>query len=216
MSKLTVTTFLSLDGVMQAPGGVDEDRSEGFTQGGWVVPYFDEDGGKLIADWFKTAGAFLLGRKTYEIFAAYWPRVTDANDPVASALNGLPKYVVSNTLKKVEWNNSTLIRGDIAQEVSRLKRLPVRELQVHGSGNLAQTLIREGLIDEYRLLIFPVVLGNGKRLFGDGAIPSALRLVDTKTTGRGVTVLTYRPAGKPEYGSFVLDEQGKEHSTVSR
>jgi dihydrofolate reductase len=200
--KLTMTTFLSLDGVMQGPGGPEEDRSNGFDQGGWLVPYADEDMGMFVNEWFGAADAFLLGRKTYEIFAAYWPNITDENDPVASRLNTLPKYVVSNTLDKVEWNNSTLIGGDVAQGIISLKQQPGRELQVHGSGNLAQTLMAHDLIDEYRLWIYPVVLGDGTRLFREGATPAALKLVDTKTTSTGVVIHVYEPAGKPTYGSI--------------
>jgi dihydrofolate reductase len=201
--RLTMTTFLSLDGVLQGPGGPNEDRTNGFDQGGWLVPYADEDMGKLVNDWFAAADAFLLGRRTYEIFVAYWPNVTDESDPVASKLNALPKYVVSNSLDKVEWNNSTLIRGDVAvAEITRLKQDSGRELQVHGSGRLAQTLMANDLIDEYRLWIYPVVLGDGMRLFEDGTMPAALSLVDTKTTSTGVVVHVYEPAGKPTYGSI--------------
>jgi dihydrofolate reductase len=203
--KLTMTTFLSLDGVMQGPGGPEEDRSNGFDQGGWLVPYADEDMGNLVSDWFAAADAFLLGRKTYEIFAAYWPNVTDENDTVANRLNSRPKHVVSNTLQKVEWNNSTLIKGDVAEEVTKLKHRPGRELQVHGSGRLAQTLMAHDLIDEYRLWIYPVVLGNGIRLFRDGS-PAALRLIDTKTTSTGVVIHVYEPAGKPTYGSIPAEQ----------
>jgi dihydrofolate reductase len=166
---VTLTTFLSLDGVMQAPGGPEEDPSAGFGQGGWLVPYAGQDMERLVAGWFSAAGAFLLGRKTYQIFAAFWPHVTDQNDPVAAKLNSLPKYVASKTLDKVEWNNSTLIKGDAAEAVARLKQQPGEELQVNRSGDLAQTLMRHDLIDEYRLWIYPVVLGSGKRLFGAGA-----------------------------------------------
>jgi dihydrofolate reductase len=204
--RLTLTTFLSLDGVMQAPGGQEEDRSGGFEQGGWLVPYADEDMGRFVVDWFAAADAFLLGRKTYEIFAAFWPHVTDGNDPVATKLNNLPKYVASKTLDTVEWNNSTLLTGDVAEAVAKLKREPGQELQVHGSGELAQTLMNHDLVDEYRLWIYPVVLGNGRRLFGAGSPPAALKLVEIKTTSTGVVIHVYQQAGKPAYGSFALEE----------
>jgi len=205
MSKLTVTTFLTLDGVMQAPGMPDEDRSGGFQYGGWLVPYADADMMRIVAEAFAQADAFLLGRKTYEIFAGYWPRVTDPADPVARALNVLPKHVVSKTLDKVDWHNSTLVQGDVVKEIAALKQKPGRELQVHGSAGLAQTLLENGLIDEYRLWLYPVVLGTGKRLFGAGTVPAALTLASTQTTSTGVVVATYRPAGKPKFGSFALD-----------
>jgi dihydrofolate reductase len=204
--KLTLTTFLSLDGVMQAPGTPDEDRSGDFPHGGWLVPYADADTGRIVTDVFAKTDAFLLGRKTYEIFAAHWPRVTDPDDPVATALNRLPKYVVSRTLAKAEWNNSTVIRGDIPKQVAELKRRHEREILIQGSSELLQTLLANNLVDEYRLLLFPVVLGSGKRLFGSGAVPSALTLLDTRATSTGVVVNTYRPAGKPSYGSFALDQ----------
>jgi len=163
--------------------------------------------GRFVAEWFAQADSFLLGRRTYEIFAAYWPHVTDENDPVASRLNSLPKYVASKTLHSLEWNNSTLLKGDIAGEVARLKSRPGKELQVHGSGNLVRTLMDHHLIDEYRLWIYPVVLGTGRRLFGDGNVPSALTLVNTRTTSTGVVIHTYQPAGEVRFGSFALDPQ---------
>jgi len=200
--QLTLTTFLSLDGVMQGPGGPTEDPSGGFKRGGWMVPYADEVMDGFVTEWFAAADAFLLGRITYQIMAAYWPQVTD-EDEVARKLNTLPKHVASKTLDKVTWNNSTLIKGDLVEEVTKLKGQDGRELQVHGSGNLAQTLIQYDLIDEYRLWIHPVVLGSGKRLFPDGKPPMALKLIETKTTGTGVVIQVYQPAGKPELGSFV-------------
>jgi dihydrofolate reductase len=205
--RLTMTTFLSLDGVMQGPGDAEEDQSDGFDQGGWLVPYADADMGRFVADWFAVASGFLLGRKTYQILAAQWPGMTDKNDPVADKLNSLPKYVVSTTLHNAEWNNSTLIKGNVVSEVAKLKRQPGEELQVHGSGELAQTLMDHDLIDEYRLWFHPVVLGRGKRLFKDGSTPAALRLVDIKTTNSGVVVHTYQPAGKPAYGSLASSSE---------
>jgi dihydrofolate reductase len=201
--RLTLTTFLTLDGVMQAPGGPNEDPQGGFPHGGWQVPYVDDDMMRAIADWFGNADAFLLGRRTYEIFAAHWPRITDEKDAIAHRLNTLPKYVASATLDDVSWHNSSLIR-DVPSEVAELKRRPGNELQVHGSGRLAQTLMRHELIDEYRLLISPVVLGSGQRLFVEPR-PAALRLLDTRTTKSGAVVATYQPAGAPSYGSFELD-----------
>jgi dihydrofolate reductase len=205
--RLTLTTFVTLDGVMQAPGGPDEDPSGGFDHGGWLVPYVDDDMLQAMAAFFAEADAFLLGRRTYEIFAASWPKVTDPDDPIASRLNNLPKYVASRTLEDVSWEGSELLTGDIAMEVTELKRRPGRELQLHGSGGLAQTLMQHDLIDEYRLLTYPVVLGTGKRLFADGAKPAALNLIDQKTTSTGVSIDVYTPAGDPTYGSFELDEQ---------
>jgi dihydrofolate reductase len=206
--RLTLHTFLTLDGVMQAPGGPTEDPSGGFGYGGWLVPYADDDMGAAMVGWFEQADAFLLGRRTYEIFAASWPKVTNPDDPIASKLNALPKHVASRTLDDVSWNGAKLIEGDVAEQVAALKREPGRELQVHGSGNLAQTLIQNDLIDEYRLLVYPVLLGEGKRLFADGTVPAALRLADSRTTSAGVTLNTYESAGKPSYGSFELNPEG--------
>ncbi len=204
--RLTVTTFLSLDGVYQGPGGPDEDRSGGFDRGGWSFPYADEDFGKLVIAWFAQADAFLLGRRTYEIFAAFWPHVTDAADSVASRLNGLPKYVASRTLQAASWEGTTLLAGDVADEVRRLKAQPGRELQVHGSGDLLQTLMADDLVDEYRLFIYPVVVGSGRRLFREGAAPRSLKHATTATTSTGVVVATYERGGPLVTGSFTVDD----------
>jgi dihydrofolate reductase len=203
--RLTLHTFLTLDGVMQAPGGPDEDRDGGFGHGGWSFPYSDEDFGVAMTGWMAQADAFLLGRRTYDIFSGYWPQVTDPGDPIASQLNALPKYVASTTLSSVAWHNSVLLGGDVAAEVGKLKEQPGRELQVHGSGDLAQTLIEYDLIDEYRLLIFPVHLGAGKKLFRDGLRAGALRLVSSKATSTGVVIARYEPDGPPRHGSFAVD-----------
>jgi dihydrofolate reductase len=203
--KLIVGAFLSLDGVMQGPGGPDEDREGGFDLGGWLVPYADEDMGNFMVESITSTDALLLGRKTYEIFAAHWPKVTDENDPIATKLNSMPKYVASRTLDRVEWNNSTLLKGDAAEAVAELKRQAGGDLQTQGSTDLAQTLIRHDLVDEYRLLVYPVVLGKGKRLFREGNPPAALRLVDTKTSSTGIAMHTYESAGKPTFGSFEVD-----------
>jgi dihydrofolate reductase len=204
--RLTLHTFLTLDGVLQAPGGPQEDTDGGFEHGGWSFPYGDQDFGTAMTGWFENADAFLLGRKTYEIFNSHWPHVTDEGDPVASKLNRLPKYVASTTLGSVSWNNSSLLGGDVVAEVAKLKERPGNELQVHGSGALAHTLIDADLIDEYRLLYFPVHLGTGKKLFRDGAKAASLRLLDATTTSTGVIIARYEPAGPVRYGSYALDE----------
>jgi dihydrofolate reductase len=205
MGRLTVTAFVTLDGVMQAPGGPDDDDSGGFCFGGWAFPYADEDMGRTLAEWCAMADAFLLGRRTYEIFAAHWPLVTDPTDSVAAAFNSLPKYVASSTLKDPAWSNTTVIDSNIVSAVRELKRLSQRELQVHGSSALIQTLLKHGLIDELRLMTFPVVLGMGKRLFGYGAAPSAMALTGARLTGAGVLVQVYQPAGAVKLGSFALE-----------
>jgi dihydrofolate reductase len=204
MRKLVVGTFLTMDGVMQAPGGPEEDRSSGFAHGGWLVPYFDDMMGKVMTEWIRGADGVLLGRKTYEIFAAHWPYVT-GDDAIAAKLNGVRKYVVSRTLDRVEWNNSTLITGDVVEGVKRLKREAGDELQVHGSGELIQTLLEHDLIDAFRLWTFPVLLGTGKRLFANGTVPSRLKLVETRTSSTGAMLQVYEAAGTLEYGSFALE-----------
>ena len=198
MGELTLTTFLTLDGVMESPGGPTEDPSGGFPHGGWLVPHFDADTGTAMTEIFSKVDAFLLGRTTYDIFSAYWPKVTD---PDASKLNTLPKFVASRTRTSFSWSGSSHIQ-DVVKEVPGLKQRFAREVQVHGSCGLAQTLIENDLIDEYRLLTFPVILGTGKRLFGAGAVPAAVTLVRSHTTGSGVVVSVYRRAGSLKTGSF--------------
>ena len=186
--RLTLHQFLTLDGVSQAPGGPDEDREGGFEHGGWQAPYRHPEGRATILGWWGQASAFLLGRKTYENFSGFWPAVTDPANPIASKLNSLPKYVASTTLSSLDWDNSSLLDGDVAAEVAKLKEQPGGELQVHGSGGLAQTLIEHDLIDEYRLAYFPVHVGSGKKLFRDGARAAALRLASTQITPAGVII----------------------------
>jgi dihydrofolate reductase len=199
MRKLLVTTFVTLDGVMQAPGGPEEDPSGGFGHGGWSVGYWDAAMGDWMAEIMGRPFDLLLGRRTYEIFAGYWPTATE---PGAEQLNDATKHVASRTLGAVEWRNSRLLEGDAADAVRTLKETDGPELQVHGSGNLIQTLLEQDLVDEFRVWVFPVVLGSGKRLFGEGAVPAGLELVDSKTSSTGVVLLTYRRAGDPKYGSF--------------
>ncbi|MFS8201138.1 dihydrofolate reductase family protein [Streptomyces sp. CWNU-52B] len=207
MGKLTLTAFVTLDGVHQAPGGPDEDRGGGFTHGGWTVPYGDEDFGRFVDEVFAGVGAFLLGRRTYEIFAGYWPKVTDPADPVAGKLNSLPKYVASSSLKEPEWAGTTVIGGDLAKEVGEIKERTQGEVQIHGSAVLAQSLLALGLIDTVHLLSFPVVLGTGRRLFAEGAVPTAFRHTAARVTGKGVAIHTYDLAGRPEYGTYELPQE---------
>lgn len=192
--KLTVHTFVSLDGVMQGPGGRDEDTSGGFEFGGWLVPLFDEDLGRIVNGWFAEADAILLGRTTYQMFQPYWEQVTDPDDAVAKALNSLPKYVVSSSLTEATWNNTTILPANFLEAVDDLKSAPGRELQVHGSYRLVRALHDAGLVDEYRLVIFPVVLGQGKRLFEPGVTPAAFTLASSKATSSGAVHLTLLPA----------------------
>lgn len=206
--RLVLHQFLTLDGVLQAPGGTEEDPSDGFRHGGWSVPYGDEDdnGVNPMDGWFDRAEAFLLGRRTYEIFAGFWPYAagTGMDGPIAQKLNSLPKYVASTTLDTVDWEHAQLISGDVGDTVRKLKEQPGGELQVHGSGALASYLIDQGLFDEYRLLIYPVYLGTGKRLFADGTRPGALRMLSCTTMSSGVIIATYEAAGAPGYGSYSL------------
>jgi dihydrofolate reductase len=199
MRTLLVTTFLSLDGVMQAPGGPGEDDSGGFTLGGWSVNYWDDRMGVIMGEAMSSPFDLLLGRRTYDIFAAHWPHT---DDPGAKQLNDATKYVVSNSNPSLTWSNSVLLDGDIRGRIEALKQEEGPDLQVHGSGTLIQTLLRHGLIDRFRLWVFPVVLGSGKRLFADGTVPSALRLVGSEVSTTGVIIGTYEPAGEIVPGTF--------------
>ncbi|MFG2172315.1 dihydrofolate reductase family protein [Streptomyces niveus] len=201
MRKLMVTTFVSLDGVMQGPGGSDEDRDGGFEHGGWSVPHFGPDLIQRMTDLVQRADALLVGRKTYDIFAATWP-LAEADDPIGSKMNSVRKYVASRTLDTVSWQNSTLLTDDVAEAVARLKQEGDGEIQVHGSGDLIQTLIAHDLVDEFHVLVFPVLVGSGKRLFGRGTVPAGLKLVDTARSESGVVISTYARAGKVEYGAM--------------
>lgn len=196
MALLTVTTFLTLDGVVQAPGGSREDRSGGFLHGGWVMPYVDDEFGAFIVGIFARAGGFLLGRGTYDVFAGHWPKVTDPNDPVASALNRLPRWVATRTRERLDWVGSTPVR-DVPREVERLKREVAGELQVHGSPGLVQSLLENELVDALNLLQFPIVFGRGKRLFGAGTVPAAFEPSGVRATSRGVVIGTWRRTGVP-------------------
>src|SRR5262245_15998919 len=203
MRTLVVGTFVTLDGVYQAPGGPNEDHDGGFQHGGWLVPYLDEKFGTSMDEWTKRAGALLLGRKTYEMFANRWPNSTDPEEK----LNVLPKFVASRTLDTVTWNNCHLLKGDVAQEVAKLKALSGGEIQVHGSGNLIQTLFQHDLVDTLRIWQFPVVLGSGKRLFGGGAIPRSFRLVDTQMNTTGAVLHVYERAGGLKYGEVEVGQE---------
>ncbi|MGH2691519.1 MAG: dihydrofolate reductase family protein [Actinomycetota bacterium] len=193
MARIVVSEFLSLDGVMQAPGGVEEDRTGGFEHGGWEGPYFDDAAGRAVDEAMAKTDGLLLGRRTYDIFAGYWPSSTE-EPGLAERLNSLPKYVVSTTLEEpLEWNNSSLIKDDVPNQLSKLKELPGRDLLVFGSGDLAQTLMEHDLIDEYRLMVHPIVLGSGKRLFREGNPRTGLRLVDSTISSTGTLIATYAP-----------------------
>jgi dihydrofolate reductase len=200
MRKLIVSTFLTLDGVMQAPGGPGEDDSGGFAHGGWSVNYWDDQMGEVMGEATSRPFAMVLGRKTYDIMAAYWPQAGE--EAGGKVFNDATKYVASRGQPTLEWSNSVLIDGDAAEGIAELKREDGPELQVHGSGNLIQTLLRHNLVDQYRLWTFPLVIGSGKRLFSDGTIPAGLKLVDSKVSSTGVVIGTYEPAGEIVTGSF--------------
>ena len=200
LRNLVVLSFVTLDGVMQAPGGPKEDTSGNFKYGGWTAGYWDDFIGKVMATQMGKPFDLLLGRKTYRIFAAYWPHATV--QPLADKLNEAKKYVVSTRLTRLDWNNSTLITGDIVDGIQNLKKQDGPEIQVHGSSNLIQTLLRNDLIDELRLKIFPITIGKGKRLFGDGTIPASFKLLESKISTKGVIIATYMRNGEIRIGSF--------------
>jgi dihydrofolate reductase len=200
--KLTVTEFVSLDGVSQGPGSPDEDTSDGFTRGGWFVPYMDETFITTASDWLGLADGLLLGRRTYEAFARDWPQITDPDDPFTARMNNLPKYVATQTLRVGTWNPTTVLSGDVAAAVRALKAQPGRELQVHGSARLAQFLLGAGLIDELRLVVAPVVVGTGRRLFSHDGAPAGLELVSSTPTPGGLVLHTYRYVGLPDFATY--------------
>jgi dihydrofolate reductase len=205
---LVVTAFVTLDGVMQAPGGPQEDPSGGFAFGGWSHPYADDDFGRQVTEWFAGAQDFLLGRTTYEIFAGFWPQVPlGGGHAIADALNTKPKHVASRTLTSVDWDGARLIEGDVAEEVRRLRAEDGGELQVHGSAGLVQTLLAADVVDELRLVVDPVTVGPGKRLFGDGTVPRTWRLTHSSTTSTGALIASYQRVGELRTGEFTLEEE---------
>jgi len=208
MRRLVVNTFITLDGVMQAPGGPEEDPTVDFRYGGWSFHYWDEIMGKTLDEFMAKPFELLLGRRTYEIFAAHWPYIK--NDLVADKFNATKKYVVSRTLNKLNWSNSFLIKNNVVQEISKLKEQDGPELQVHGSGNLIKTLVNGNLVDLFNVWIFPVTVGKGKQLFGEGTNASNLKLVDVKSSSTGVIIATYEPAGELKTGSFAPDKPTEE------
>jgi dihydrofolate reductase len=198
MRKIIVLSFITLDGVMQAPGGPEEDTSGGFQYGGWTVPYFDEFSGNMMGEQMSQPFELLLGRKTYEIFAAYWPHHEDGWPGV----NTVKKYVASRTLKTLEWSNSILLPGNIVEELQKLKAQDGPDLHVYGSGNFIQTLLKHDLVDELWLKTFPITLGAGKRLFEGGTVPAAFTLSDSKASPSGIIFANYKRAGDVKTGSF--------------
>jgi dihydrofolate reductase len=197
--KLTTITHVTVDGVMQGLGGADEDRRGGFERGGWAMPLFDDEAATFLDQVFQRADAFLFGRWTYEVFAGSWGVMTDSDNAIAAALNTRPKYVASTTLTDPQWADTTVLSGDVVAAIGELKAEPAGELQVHGSGKLVRWLLDHQLVDEVTLLVYPVVLGQGTRLFPDAGPDAALDLVDSRSTPKGVTIQVYRPAGRPQY-----------------
>jgi dihydrofolate reductase len=206
--KLTTTTNVTVDGVMQGLGGPDEDRRGGFERGGWALPLFDNDNeaAAFLGQVYQRADAFLFGRRTYEIFAGSWGTWPDPGDsPIWTALNTRPKYVASTTLTDPQWADTTVLSGDVAAAVGELKAKPGGELQVHGSGNLVRWLLDNQLVDEINLLTYPVIVGQGTRLFPDTGADTALELVDSRATPKGITIQVYRPTGRPQYATATAD-----------
>lgn len=204
MRKIITTTFVTLDGVLQAPGGPEEDPTKGFNWGGWSFNYWDEIMNSTMNDFMSRKFDLLLGRYTYEIFAAHWPYIS--GDPVSEKFNKANKYVVSHMKIKLDWQNSILITGNVVSELKKLKEKDGNELWVHGSGNLIQTLLANDLVDTFYIWTFPVIIGKGKRLFADGSRPQGLKLIDSKTSSTGVIITSYEPAGDLKTGSFALDK----------
>jgi len=207
MRKLIVLSFITLDGVMQAPGGPGEDDSGGFKYGGWSVGYFDDFLGNVMTEQMGHPFDLLLGRKTYDIFAAYWPQV---KDETGAGINRAKKYVVSHRPVNLDWKTTVPINGDVAGKIKQLKKDDGPEIQVHGSGNLIQTLLKNDLVDEFWLKTFPVALGSGKRLFAEGTMPAGFTLKESRTSPTGVIVSSYAPAGDVKLGSFELTPSGQE------
>jgi dihydrofolate reductase len=203
--KLTSITHVSVDGVMQGLGGADEDRRGGFERGGWALPLFEDEGASFVNQVYQRADAFLFGRRTYEIFAGYWGVMADPADPIAAALNSRPKYVASTTLTDPRWADTTVLSDDVAAAIRQLKARPQDELQVHGSGDLVRWLFANQLVDEITLLVYPVIIGQGTRLFPDTGPDRALELVDSRATPNGLTIQVYRPAGRPQYATATSD-----------
>ena len=210
--KLTTITHVSVDGVMQGLGGSDEDRRGGFERGGWALPLFDNEAETFLSEDFQRADAFLFGRRTYEIFAGSWGTgswgANQGNNPISVALNTRPKYVASTTLTDPQWADTTVLSGDVAAAVGELKAKPAGELQVHGSGNLVRWLLDNQLIDEINLLVYPLVVGQGTRLFPDTGTDAALDLVESRPTPTGITIQVYRPTGRPQYVTATASSPG--------
>lgn len=200
--KLTVMQFVSVDGVSQGPGSPQEDPSGAFTRGGWLVPHIDATFVEQASDWLDHADALLLGRRTYEAFGRDWPQITDPRDPFAERMNSLPKYVATQTLSDAVWHPTTIVTGDVESRVADLRAQPGRELQVHGSAVLAQSLFAAGLVDEVRLVVAPVIVGQGRRLFPDGATPLGLGLVSSRTIPQGLTIQVFRTRGRPDFAAY--------------